>query len=105
MDLSCTQCDSGFLLFQEICLTTCPLGSFKDSPSSCVQCPINCTSCVSLVGCTGCMVGLDILFNGKCLDQCPEGFVVLQIVDKNYDSCKVNDTIPPEPKPNVTVAI
>ncbi|KAL4473928.1 hypothetical protein ABPG74_022792 [Tetrahymena malaccensis] len=63
---NCTQCQSGYLLFQGTCLDNCPQG-YLNSQGICIPCNPNCQSCqVNVDHCISCNSGY-YLYNNTCL--------------------------------------
>lgn len=50
---NCTVCATGYYLFNELCLQTCPDGYYGDA-GQCIACPSNCATCQSATNCTSC---------------------------------------------------
>jgi len=72
----CTQCQSGYYLYQGSCQLLCPLG-FYSYNSQCNACTLPfCISCIYTSGqyCTSCDPSKQVyLYNGSCLINCPSG--------------------------------
>jgi len=55
------------------CQTYCYAGQYKNiTTTRCEACLMQCTQCVSLLGCQSCIVGY-YLYNGTCLNGCVSG--------------------------------
>ena len=55
------------------CQTYCFIGQYKNMTTHrCEQCKVECSQCVSLLGCTKCISGY-YLYNGTCLTGCASG--------------------------------
>lgn len=69
----CTECLSGFILFQGTCVDSCPLTYFRNTTTkSCEDCYIGCDTCTAkdISSCTSCSNGY-FLYNGSCIEHCP----------------------------------
>lgn len=87
-DNKCNACQEGFFLFKEDCVEICPLFTFGDKADrKCKYCSDSekCKSCSDENPdiCLACNSG--ILYNGKCIDNCPDGTYYC-VKD---DACKV----------------
>lgn len=85
----CSICEKGFVNHQGMCVRKCPEGSYENknsgnSFSECLPCSSNCKICESSKICIVCK-GKDLeLFNGICIDKCPENTVsVTKIITVN----------------------
>ncbi|XP_074062783.1 proprotein convertase subtilisin/kexin type 5 isoform X2 [Macrotis lagotis] len=70
---TCKECMTPFLLHDEMCIRDCPSGFYEDF-DKCSPCSENCKECNGPddQDCTICPDSL-VLFNGWCLDACPDG--------------------------------
>lgn len=74
--LTCISCESGKYLYQDKCITTCPLGLIPSTvDNTCKKCPLNCNQCTidttsQFISCTQCLTPL-FLINGTCYSTCP----------------------------------
>jgi hypothetical protein len=72
---TCTSCQSGYVLYNSLCMSACPSGYFNSS-SVCTECLLPCLECLSTAfNCTSCKLGsLSTLSN---FGYCPAGTIVL----------------------------
>lgn len=66
----CSDCEPGYSLFESKCLINCPKGYYSKD-SVCLKCGFDCLSC-SQDHCFSCDSYL--LYNGNCVNQCPEQY-------------------------------
>ena len=70
---SCLSCTPGLLLYNGLCLDTCPEGTSIQFEATCTACTFPCTTCsLNTTNCTSCSSGL--LYNYTCLASCPSGY-------------------------------
>ena len=71
---NCTACQSGYLYYNNLCVTNCPSGMFQSS-SNCFNCVGPCSTCNSVSFCTSCATDYLNSVTGQCVDasNCPGG--------------------------------
>uniref|UniRef100_A0A6J0TBE0 Proprotein convertase subtilisin/kexin type 5 isoform X2 n=1 Tax=Pogona vitticeps TaxID=103695 RepID=A0A6J0TBE0_9SAUR len=71
---SCKVCIPPYRLLNGICWSDCPSGYFTDSVR-CFPCDQDCRECEGPDSddCTECLYVSSVLYNGKCLEGCPDG--------------------------------
>ena len=76
----CLQCQSGFFLYNGLCLqpSSCNVGFYLDTSGTCFQCPAlsNCISCLNSFTCLVCAIGFTPNSIGTCIQRirCNNGF-------------------------------
>lgn len=74
----CETCD--YIMYEERCIDNCPPGTFKTTVNNvltCRPCSSNCKTCETTAdNCTSCKDKL-VLENGKCINKCKEGEVLV----------------------------
>lgn len=69
---NCTTCATGFYLYANDCVVTCPNITFpNDNALTCDSC-VGCVTCSSSTVCTSCRSS-DHLYLAQCLPVCPSG--------------------------------
>lgn len=73
----CTECIDGYLLYNKICYTACPDGTYS-ALGECNTCNAICKTCTgsTATDCTSCSSGLYLYIN-QCLTICPTGHTVI----------------------------
>ena len=77
---NCTSCPQNYLLYNNICYSTCPQNTYQFMNSSenklrCVDCNPNCISCEGEYNnCTSCSNDSQ-LYNHSCIKGCPDKFI------------------------------
>ena len=70
---NCTKCKTGYILYKNICVFNCPLGTMAYA-DTCIECSNHCKTCSkSPVVCDSCVDG-SYLNNGVCINNCTKGF-------------------------------
>ncbi|XP_032722555.1 proprotein convertase subtilisin/kexin type 5 isoform X1 [Lontra canadensis] len=71
---TCKECTPGSFLFQGMCHQSCSRGFYKDT-RECIPCHEDCLECSgpSADDCDLCAEPSLVLYNGRCLDECPGG--------------------------------
>ncbi|XP_006996032.2 proprotein convertase subtilisin/kexin type 5 isoform X1 [Peromyscus maniculatus bairdii] len=81
----CKECIPGFFLYDDACSNSCPKHFYPDL-RQCVSCHENCLECngPKQDDCKVCADTSKVLYNGLCLDMCPEG----TYKEEENDECK-----------------
>lgn len=82
----CLSCPVGKLLYNGICLNTCPYGWASSDNVNCIECTdANCKDCVKSNPdiCIACNIGFAPV-TGSCTTECPEG----KVLDPANSACK-----------------
>ncbi|XP_077615494.1 proprotein convertase subtilisin/kexin type 5 isoform X1 [Crocuta crocuta] len=71
---TCKECMPESFLYQDVCHQSCPLGFYADT-RQCVPCHEDCQECSGPAAddCDLCAEASSVLYDGRCLDECPEG--------------------------------
>ncbi|EWS75296.1 transmembrane protein, putative (macronuclear) [Tetrahymena thermophila SB210] len=85
---ACSQC-----IDQTNVCEVCAEGYYKNSDQSCQPCEDFCQICTGINSCTQCQNGY-LLFQGTCLEQCPEGYLnsngICIPCNSNCKSCQIS---------------
>lgn len=83
-----SECIPGFFLYDDACSNSCPKHFYPDL-RQCVSCHENCLECngPKQDDCKVCADTSKVLYNGLCLDMCPEG----TYKEEENDECKGKD--------------
>lgn len=77
----CLTCISGTYLDTNThsCIDYCPVGYYIDVSIGCIQCPVNCLTCVynNRVICITCAFGYMMQDGGYCVSSCNDGYVLI----------------------------
>ena len=83
----CTACPTGTNLYQNTCVSTCPVGTTINLSSVCYACDNTCLTCAGAVTtCTSCLTGA-VLSNSACLPECPSGYTTTDSSDGACVAC------------------
>ena len=85
----CVKCFSGFFLYNNACIVSCPT-LYYGSSGVCHKCESPCKTCTSKTACTSCADGY-YLYNNKCMKVCPSGYFESKennICKKCQEPCK-----------------
>jgi proprotein convertase subtilisin/kexin type 5 len=77
----------GKVIYQGICLDTCPNGTFAVD-GVCQICTSNCLTCADSTTCSVCQTGY--LLNGLCFDSCPTGYYIITSPNNQCGACEAN---------------
>lgn len=70
---NCISCTGQFKLYENTCITDCPIGYFvstMNSSSICTVCPVECTVCSSSTNCSQCAPNF-VFYLNFCYSNCP----------------------------------
>ena len=70
---NCLVCNTPFYFYSGNCVTNCPTNSFVNG-NNCTNCLANCSTCSNITACIACAPLFPIMYNGLCLDKCPQGY-------------------------------
>jgi hypothetical protein len=68
----CSQCSSGFVLYQGLCMGSCPAATYQNG-SGCVGCDGSCGAC-NATNCTLCAANFNFILEQKCYVSCPTNY-------------------------------
>lgn len=70
---NCSQCATGFYLFERRCWKQCPIGFYQnDTLNQCISCPSDCFDCTNSTYCQTCQLWQKS-YKGSCYYFCPDG--------------------------------
>lgn len=64
---NCLTCKEGYFLMENMCLDSCPVGSYPNSATrTCTSCPVSCTQCTSFSNCSVCAQNFTLTNTNQC---------------------------------------
>lgn len=84
----CTSCPSGASLYNDLCLSVCPVYTYSDPSGYCLPCGTDCETCTSNTQCTLCKASSGkYLYGGACVSACPTEHYYPDPATKTCESC------------------
>ena len=80
--INCTVCNIGYVLNNNLCISTCPPGKYPDTSNVCQFCPSQCVLCLAASQCTTCKnfgpnppaAQTYYYVNYQCVTTCPDRY-------------------------------